>query len=391
MAQTPLANLLVAPTAASIRSFLVNALVANGVPANNWRKGGGFSSILTASSKLGAAAISAMVTGVLSAPFLPVCPPGFLPILAYYVYGVTVNFAQAATGLVNLSNSTGSTYSKGAGQAVFQNSFTGVTYTNVNPFTIGPLATLTGIAVIATVKGSIGNATAGPGQGSIDTVVSVMLGVTVTNPAPVLGQDGDSPQVIRAKCQASIAGRTYLGPNGAYVNAVAKAINSSGNPVNVNRPPRVTTDPSTGFITIVIAAPSGAPTPDDVAAVQVQVNLLAEPGGITATVVGATVVPLSSAAQNVYVWATGAGTVPPANLLEEVEAATDLALANWPIGGRIITGTQGYLFANYLRAAIGASDGTIFTTQGLSDVPLGPTDVVVRTAATTFLIKQQSS
>src|SRR5580692_228586 len=157
MAQTPLANLLVAPTSDAARTFLVNALVANGVPANQWRKGGVFSTILTVSASFAAAAITAMVTGVLSAPFLPVCPAAFLPIIAYYVYGVTVNFAQAATGLVNLTNSGGSTYSRAAGQALFQNSFTGITYTNAAPFTIGPLGTVTGLAVVATVKGSIGN------------------------------------------------------------------------------------------------------------------------------------------------------------------------------------------------------------------------------------------
>ena len=322
---TPLSSLLAAPTAASVRAFLVNALVSAGVPANQWRQGGAFSTILTVVSSFAAAAVAVMVTGALSAPFLPICPPAFLPILAYYVYGVTVLFAQAATGLVSLTNASGATYSRSAGQAVFQNSFTGITYTNTAPFTLGPLTTITGIPVMATVKGFVGNATAGPGQGSIDTVVSTMLGVSVTNPAPCLGLDGDSPSVIRAKCTASIAGRTYLGPNGAYVNAVAKAINSSGNPVNVNRPPKIFTDPTTGFITIVVAGPGGPPNDDDIAAIQAQVNLLAEPAGITATVVPCTIVPLSVVSQNMTVWASAAGTVPSGAAPRRGEAATTRA------------------------------------------------------------------
>lgn len=388
---TPLASLLIAPTADSVRTFLVTALVSAGVPANQWRTGGVFSTLLTVTSSFAAAAVGAMVTGVLSAPFLPVCPAAFLPIVAYYFYGVTVNFAQAATGLVSLTNASGATYSRSAGQALFQNSFSGIFYTNVNGFTLGPMTTITALPVVATVEGSIGNATAGPGQGSIDTVVSTMLGVTVTNPGPVLGQDGDSPSVIRSKCLASIAGRTYLGPNGAYVNAVAKAINSSGNPVNVNRPPKIFTDPTTGFITVIVAGPAGAPNDDDIAAIQAQVNLLAEPGGITATVVPCTVVPLSALIQTVTVWASGAGTVAAATLLEQAEAATDLALSVWPIGGRALISPQGFLFADYLKAAIVESAPSIFHTVGLVDVPLMPTDVVVRTSATTFIVKQQSS
>ena len=295
MSLIPIANLLQAPTGASVRATGVSILTSLGIPAAQWRPGGVASSLLTAMSSLFAAVIAQLVSGPLSSPFLSICPVAFLPYLALYVYGIIVNQATYATGLYSLTNPGGGTYSVGTGQLVLANSFTGITYANTAPFTLGPETTLSSIPITATTIGSVGNAVAGPGAGSVDTIVStgIFRGAAVTgvNPAPLLGADGDSPQTIRNKCTAAIAARSYKGPNGAYQNAVVTAVNASGLPVNINRW-SIETDPTTGFITVYLAAPSGVPTGADIAGVQANLNLIAQPQGITATAVSCTVVPI---------------------------------------------------------------------------------------------------
>lgn len=386
----PLAQLLTAPTAASTRAAAVGILESIGIPASSWRSGGVASSLLTATTSVFASVIASLVTTALAAPFLPISPPPWISILAKYVYGVIPVEATFASGTVSLTNPGGGTYNIKAGQLAVANSFTGTVYTNVAPFTLGPTTTLAGVEVQANILGSVGNASAGPGLGSIDTVVSTNLFpgvvVTVVNLAPVEGLDGDLPTVIRQKCLAAIAARSYFGPNGAYQNAIVQARNGT-QPVNVNRW-SIVNDPSTGEITAYLASPAGAPTALDVAAVQVAIDLLAQPQGITATATPCTVIPLSAAPQTVTVWATGAGIVDPIALLADIEAAIDDALAVYPISGLATPpSTQGYLYASFLDGVVKSASPRIYNVVGFVDVPLLAGQVAERTSTTTIRVR----
>lgn len=389
----PLVNLLISPTAATARASAVTMLVSLGIPANQWRKGGGWSSLLTVTTSLYASVIATLITGVLAAPFLPVCPAGWLPIIAYYVYGVLSNPATFGAGVVTLTNIEGVQYSKASGQAVFQNSQTKETYTNVQPIFItagSPSAPASiSITVQAESVGSVGNATAGPGLGSIDTVVTSMPGVSVVNPGPVIGLDADSPALIRQKCTAAIAARSYKGPQGAYDAAVLTAINpATGQQVAINRWVS-SVDPATGFITTFVASPGGIPTPGDLAAVQANISQVAQPFGITATAVPVSVVPLSPSPTTITVWARGAGVTPASTILAEVDASVDLGLSTYPISGLAIAGSsQGFLYASFLNGFVTEANPLIFRVQGSVDVPLNAGQVAERTASTIFLVRQ---
>lgn len=380
----PLANLLVAPTAASVLATAVSAFTSLGIPAGSWNKRGVAYGGLVAVSSLFASVIGQLVTSVLTAPFLPLAVPPFNAILAQFVYGVIPNVATYATGLVTLTNPTGSIWNKAARTVIFGNSLTQETYTNTVPFSLGANASISGIAVEATTIGSVGSAVAGPGPGSIDTVITPMLGVTVTNPAPVVGLDGDSPATVKAKCLASIAARSYKGTQGAYEYAVATATNG-GNPVNVNRW-SVVSNPSTGAVTAYLAAPGGAPTVGDVAAVQAAIVAVAQPQGITAAAVACTVVPLSATPRTVTVYATTGVAATPAS----IAAALDTALEEWPISGRS-TGGGGFVFAAWLNGKIAEVDPAIFDVTGFVDVALSAGQVAELTSATTILLQVSSS
>lgn len=380
VAVIPIANLLTAPTGASVRASFVSGLTTLGIPAAQWPKGGIASGILTVTSNLFAAVVAGLVTSVLTAPFLPLAVPPWNAILALYVYGVSINPATYASGLVNLTNTSGSIYSRAAGSVIFGNSNTGQQYTNAAPFTLAANTTITGIAIQATTIGAAGSAVPGPGLGSVDTVVTSMIGVSVVNPAPILGSDADSPALVKIKCLASIAARSYKGPLGAYEYAVATALNG-GQPVNINRW-GITNNPTTGTITAYLAAPGGAPTPGDVAAVQTAITAVAKPMGITATAVAATPVPISSTPQTVIVWATSAVTATPSTIATAIASA----LQEWPISGRSV-GTGGFLFAAWLNSVVQAVDPAIYDVIGFVDLPLGPGQVADITAATTFSIQ----
>jgi Baseplate J-like protein len=361
----PIAALLAPPTSAQIRSQMVNALVALGIPANQWRQGGTASTLLTiVANTFGM--FATLVSNALGAAFLTAGPGGpWLVLLAYYVYGVTAQQSTFANGTIALANTGGGSFSFAAGTASFLNSTTGITYVNTSPFTVAPLAPSTLVPVQATTAGSVGTSPAGAGAGTIDTIVSSMQGVTVSTPAPIVGLDADSNATIITKCLAAIANRSYKGPSGAYLAAVFNATNSvTGLPVNINRI-QLVLDPSTGDITVYVASPGGVPIDTDVIGCQTSVTNTAQPMGITATVVACS---LAAFASTITVWATGAGGgTADSTIQSEVEAALIAYTEAYPIGGLVKPpSTVGYLYASALEGVAKGADPLIYAVDGFN-------------------------
>ena len=377
----PFAILQTPPTADSVRAFVISGLVSLGIPANLWNPRGVAYGGVTAVSSVFAAVVAQLVGGIASAPFITIAVPPYNAVTAQYVYGVIPNPATYATGFVTLTNpAQAQQWNKAAGTVVVGNSQTGMTYLVTVPFTLAPGATVTGLAVQATSIGSVGTAVPGPGAGSIDTVITPMIGVTVTNPAAVAGQDADSVQTVIAKCLNSIAARSYKGPPGAYQYAVATTKNSSGQPVNINRW-QILTNTSTGQIIAYLASPTGVPVAGDIVATQTQLVAVAQPMGITVTAQACTVVPVSSSPTAIAVWMTSAGTATAASIATALVAA----LADWPIGGRT-AGAGGFLFGAWLKSRVMAVDPAIYDVIGFADVPLSAGQIAQLTSTTTFTI-----
>jgi uncharacterized phage protein gp47/JayE len=373
MALIPFPQLITSPTAQSIRQEWVVALISAGIRADLWVPGGGYSTILTYAAQTYAIGMGLVTQGI-RGMVLEFSSSPWLPVLAQYMYGVTVNVATFATGPITFVNSGGGTYNVSAYALTLQNPVSGVSYQNTAPFTISPSSTLANVQFAATVAGTVGNS----GANTITSFVTPLLGVTATNPQPLAGTNGDSDQTIRQNCQDSLAARSYLGPTGAYRYAIATARNA-GLPLNINRV-GINLEPDSGFIDVYCASPSGTPTSSDMAAAQSRINAVAEPGGVQATVEAALTTDLATVSPIITVWTTDLVT-PNATIKANATNALLTYLGGYPIGGLLRSGqTQGSLFASLVNSQISASNAGIFDVQGSTqDLPLGGNSVPVFT------------
>jgi hypothetical protein len=383
-----ISTLLSPVTAAQARASAVNQLVSYGIPANNWRAGGVFSTLLTIFC-LVFAGFSAAVTSAVNAMFLGTATGGWLTALAYYVYGVTRQVATFGTTSYTLTNTGGGVYSYASGQAVFQCGLNGNTFTNVTAFTLGSgspgsPSTVT-FQIQAQASGSLGGASAN----TITTIVTTMVGVTGTNATACIGVDQWSDAQVVAACYAALAARSQKGPTGAYLASiygysnVPGAVNAvTGAPVNVNRV-QVYTNPDTGNITVYLASPAGIADPNDVAGVQTAITAVAQPMGVIATAQSCTVVTFSAA---ITAWSSSSGSTAASIIQSEALTSVDNALAAYPIGGYTKPPSlQGYLYASFITGAVSSVDPSIYAVDlsSWSALPLSAGQVAGVTSSVT--------
>jgi len=243
---------------------------------NNWKQGGIASSFLTAACAIlgilsGGGQIAGVTIGGLSNALAqqwnPTASGGGLQLLSQYFYGVPPPLGSYASGSLTLVNSGGGVYSYGAGQAQFASTIpnaVGVypTYTNESAFTLNALSTLS-IEIECTFSGSGGNAI----PGAISNLVTSMLGVTCSNPNPVLGSDPLSDPALRQYNISSLSRNSNYGPRSSYSYAIQTATNIvTGSPVNINRW-TISVNSHTGVATIYICSPEGTTDPNDQAGI----------------------------------------------------------------------------------------------------------------------------
>jgi hypothetical protein len=358
-----IATLLSPVTQAQARASCVNKLVNYGIPANNWLAGGVFSTLLTVFCWL-FAGFSSVITSAVNGLFLGTASGGWLTALAYYVYGVTRQLGTYGTTSYTLTNTGGGVYSYAAGQATFQCGLNGNLFTNVGSFSLAagtPSSPSTATFQIQQQTiGSLGGAPAN----QITTLVTTMTGVTGTNAIACIGVDTWSDATVVAACYAALAARSQKGPTGAYLAAIYGYSNVPGatntvtnQPVNVNRV-QVYTDPDTGNISVFLASPSGPADPNDVAGVQIAINQVARPMGITATALSAAVVNFNAA---IKVWSTSQGVSAANAIQSESLTAVDNAVSVYPIGGYTKPPSpQGNLYASFITGSIFPVDPSIY-------------------------------
>jgi phage-related baseplate assembly protein len=347
-----------------VATWIAN-LVALGVPADKWRPGGVFSTILRISAATYAGFTTIMAAAV-GAAFLPTAKGGWLTLLAFYVFNVSRREATFASGQETLTNSGGGVFTYGPNEVTFLDSTTKKTYTNVAGFTLGAGApgnpTLLTIDIRATEAGAASSAP----PGEIDRLQTSMLGVTVSNALSVVGIDAESDDELRAACVSKLGSLSVRGPPTAYRWAVRIAVNSSGNPVNINRM-QVSPDSHTGDVTVTLAAPQGAPTRDDVAAAAASIEQNARPDGVTVTVNGAIPIPY---APSLVVWATALPGLDAATVHNAVTSSLATFLALYPLGGITTSGGRRGLFASGIAGVAKAAHSSVFAVDGAIDLPL---------------------
>lgn len=386
-------TLLAPVTATQARASAVSQLVNMGIPADKWRVGGTFSTMLTVLCVL-FAGFTVILTSALNSIFLGTASGSWLVALAYYVYGVTAQSATYGTGPVLLTNEEGGVYDFAPGQVVMQDTNTGNTFTNQDAISLGAGTptdpTTQTVTFVAQVAGSIGGCAASAPL----VLVTDMQGVTPTLAQAIIGVDAwTDPQVVAA-CYASMAARSQKGPTGAYYAAIygyaniPGAVNSvTGLPVNINRI-SVVNDPDTGIIRVWLAAPGGIPDPNDVIGCQIAVTAVARPMGITATALACTV---ATYASTLTIWSTSSGQQAATTIQAAALLALDAAIAGYPIGGRPkAPSTQGYLYPSYLTGKCQV-DPSIYAVDAASWAPLALSEGEVASLTSTVVVRQAAA
>jgi hypothetical protein len=268
-------------TAAQIRASAVTVLTSLGLQPQNWATGGIASSTLTAASNV-LAALSTQLSNAIAQQWNPTASGGGLQLLSQYFYGITPPQATFASGSVVLTNTGGGVYSYGAGQATFGSTVANTSglypqYTNSASFTLNANSSDT-VPVTCTTIGSAGNSN----PGFVTLLVTQMLGVSCTNPNPILGIDGLTDAALRTLNTNSLGVRgSAYGPRSAYAYAISVAVNSvTGLPVNVNRQ-SISVSSHTGAVTIYVASPEGTVSTTDLEGISNSIEALARPDGVT--------------------------------------------------------------------------------------------------------------
>jgi len=295
--------------------------------------------------------------------------------LAADVYGVPPVEPYAASGDVEVF-ADGAGFEVLAGVDRFRNPSSGVLYTATANVTI-PAA---GSALVPVVAPAVG-ATYTTALGTVTEVVISRAGARCSNPAALVGSDGESNASLKRRMALAPIARQGM-PTDAKWEFEARNVGVHGVPVT-----RVGVEYDGPSVRLIVATAAGALTPTQATALDAYLIQTVGSGGFS--VVSATERPLATSLRIVTLWLPrGTGgrdadlILRAANLLEEVLAAC-------PIGGEKLGSWRGFP-AEQAR-------GRILRELGLSNVENFPGDITMTTGrevpvpgAITFIVRRAS-
>lgn len=355
----------------TVMNTWIDKLETYGIPAKSFRKAGVSRSILRVVAET-FAGFTLVMSDNIKGGFLDSATGGSLTLLARYVYNVFRVESTFAGGKVTFTNAGGGVYSYGVGDVTVKSSINGKSYRNTEALTLGASTSAT-IAIQATELGTASNA--GPGQ--VDTLVTTMIGVTVSNAAAVQATDEQTDEEVRVLCRAKLGTLSPRGPRSAYDYAARVAVRGDGSNVGVNRTALVAhTD--TGVVDLYCATASGVVPSLDLDYIAASVEALARPDTVTANTHSVTAVPLSGA---LTVWAQRTAGWDVAAYTAAINAAIEAALSVYPIGGiSKPPSTSRYLFASYVDGVVKSAHASIFAVDGATDLLLNAGEVATYAA-----------
>jgi phage-related baseplate assembly protein len=365
----PFNDILNPPTADEVFNTWIAGLISLGLRADLWRKGGVSRSILRVLA-MAYSGMASLLNDAVRSAFLDYSSGAWLTLLAWFVFRVQRLTATFATGELTLTNSGGGIFEYLSDEAIFKNSVTGKTYTNVSAFVLNPADVLT-IAIRAREIGTASNAS----PGDITEFETTMEAVTATNAAAVIGTNAQEDEPLRQLCRAKVGWISPMGPRDAYEFAVLNAKRPSGQPVNINRH-RPYLDELHGILTIYCAAPSGAPDPDDLTYVKSAVEAV-RPDLAKVRVVAATVV---TDTRSLVVYARRRDGLEAEALKVAAQKEIDSGMSTYPIGGlsEPEDPDHTFLYGTFISGSAKQADPSIFNVTGASeDFPMNPGEVVV--------------
>ncbi|MCL2724861.1 MAG: baseplate J/gp47 family protein [Polyangiaceae bacterium] len=372
-----LASLLIQETKEAIYSRALALASSLGLPVTSWQAGDPTRSLYHLESET-LSILEKIVVGYIASGFLDYATGWWLKILAKQVYDVDVPAATFAETDVVLTNSGGGVYDVEPGDLTFQSS-NGNLYRNTTGGTLaaavidratGSVTTKTlTVHVVAELAGSGSSA----GAGTIDKLVTSLLGVSCTNPTAAEGVDEQSEEATRQQCRDKWAKLSLYGPKDAY-SCVARDSNLTGTGA-VNRV-RPYPDSDTGEVLLYVGGPSGSISDPDLAKVTDAIVAWATPLCVTPEVTGVrnVVVPVTCS-----IWTYSTVNQSAADVQAAVTSKLATMFASKPIGGDIIPGNDtGALYLSAIQDTISGTFPQIFRvviTSPANDVALGNGDV----------------
>lgn len=378
-----LADLTTPMTSDEVRTSIYNVLSLVGVNTTTWKPGAVVRTMISASSIV-IAACTTLIAQVAQGGFLAESSGDWRTLKAFYDYGVLRDDATFATGVVTLVNTGGGVFNVDPEALILLNPTTGKTYRNTAAIALGAFGTLTNVPIRASDTGAASTAPAN----TITAFVTPLLGVTVTNPAALVGTDAQGDASLLTECNESLGALSPNGPKDAYAYFARRALLPDGNAINVNRV-RTQTD-EFGTVTVYVAKASGALSGTELTAVDTAIQTNVAPLAITALVLNATPKDLAITYE---VWAYNTSGLTDAQLTSKIATALTTFVSTQPIGGNVVGADPGKVFVSALSSTIFAADPSVFRvaiTVPAADFVLQPSEVPVITSITVTAVHQQA-
>jgi phage-related baseplate assembly protein len=362
-----LAELTTALTADEVEAAIYAAVQARGAKTTAWKPGAVVRTVI-AGVAIVLAAFSSLIALVSAGGFLGLATESWLTLVAQYVFGVERLTGTFATGEVTLTNASGTPYSGGADDLIVQNITTGAVYRSTSAWSV-PASSTADVEVRAVEVGADSTSPAG----DIDTMVTTLSGVTVSNATALVGTDSETDPALRTRCLERTGPLSPNGPADAYGYVARNATTADGDPIGVTR---VATEAvGDGSLNVWVATASGEVTgtagnpATDLGAVAADIYEQAEPLSVEAVVDTATGVTVN-VTYELWIYTSSGLTSAEIESLES-DALTSL-MSNTPIGGHQI-GSNRRLYHDDIVSTIDAVRPEIYhvvVTAPAADVTL---------------------
>jgi baseplate J-like protein len=394
MATFTLEELIEPLTTEELQASFYTALATTGVTTTTWKPGAVVRTII-AIVCIVLSALSSLVANLARSGFVTLARGLWLKLHAFYTYNVVAQEATFAAGIVYVTNPTGGVYDYDPDELEFKSSITQKTYRNTAVVHIGAVTTDTPVAIQAVEAGAASSALIG----EVDTIATAMaVGATCHNTAVLVGLDEEGEELLKVRCAEKLGSFSPNGPADAYAVAARGAVRSNGVAIGVNRIRTVPT-PFCG-IDVYVAVPAGAVTGtvgdlnSDLGLIDEAIQTQAVPLTVTARVYTA-VEKVIDVAATVWVYnTTGLTEV-------QIKAAITAELESYfadpltaPIGGNIVPGASGFIYAEDLSAAIlraKASGASIRAFRAIvtpsASIPIDAAEVPVLGAVTLTIVR----
>ncbi|MCP3886452.1 MAG: hypothetical protein GY700_13480 [Propionibacteriaceae bacterium] len=371
-----LAELTTAYTADEIESAIYAAVQARGAKTTAWKPGAVVRTII-AGVAIVLAAFSKLIAAIAAGGFLDLATESWLTLLARYTFRIERITGTYATGDVTLSNASGTPYSGGADDLIVQNATSGAVYRSTGAWSIaaGPGSTAT-VEVKAVEIGADSTSPAG----DIDTLVTTLSGVTVSNASAIVGLDEETDAAIRTRCLERTGPLSPNGPSDAYGYIARNATDVDGNSIGVTRV--ATQAVGDGTVNVWVATSSGEVTgtagnpATDLGAVAAAIYTQAEPLAIEAVVASANA---NTIPVTYELWIYTSSGLTSAEVETLVDTSLTTMFSNTPIGGHLV-GSDRKIYHDDIVSKIDAVRSEIFhveVTSPASDTTLAIDDVPV--------------